>query len=862
MGTKKEQTLQIKDFRGVNRFNDGTITQPNEFYTIQNMHPVNRAEIASIGGVVDQTPDSMPGVGSILHTAFLEQGFGEKFYLAFFNFNGTVAVPSISASNLSTSGGTATTHYVKILYIGPGGAFNEVRLSGTSIQANGLTVTLPLDVPDYVFQINIYISASGGGLTSIAALCGSMHRRNGVFASSITVPKPVFATTPATVPDVQPTSFVATGTTGGSLVANRTYYVAIAPFVAASSPYQVSGGGGRDTRAYLTTTASVTSFMTFQLGVGETAAILTFNFAASPAVAAGTNVTRWCVFIGTTPEDMMAISDTTDGTVVSITDAIIRGGTFTVKEIPYNSCLGIWMDGTGNRNVGSVTAGVEAAPSSSSSRNFGHYRALSWFGLSASGAGSDINEGIDYGPGSGSTLDSNPSSGVTGVWVTKQLPWSASTAYQIAPNINEKSRSVKGGLFRDVNPTLASLSAYNPSFFWNVTGYNIYSVPLGDRLYCANGQNTVFYTNGYVFRPIVKDNGGSPIPITTFIESVRDRLVCAGGPDNFANTSHQVFYSEINDPFNFGAAPVWNNFRVWSKDEINGLGIFSQNLDTSGPNSFLVVSKKDDLFTWNGLTGSSQIVSELNYKLGFAGPRAFVKTKLGPVFVGQDNIYVLKSSDSILPFGYEFKDVISALTDTQKTLINCVFHDDKVKIAYPSSGTDLDREIWLELRLEDGAIQKYYSGPHALLAFNSQAVASAFGSANNVRLSTLNSKVYQRDSGTLNNGSAIARKIVINRLGLQQDHFLKVMTRIYMALKIGQDETFTLTFDQEDGTTQTIKTTAALVATAARQLLQAHVVDRVLGRVNSLTIDNSSTMALSIYDISMLYNILRRRQLR
>lgn len=858
MGTKKEQTLQIKDFRGVNRFNDGTITQPNEFYTMQNMHPVNRAEIASINGVVDQSGATvLPGVESILHTAFLEQGFGEKFYMAFFNFDGTVATPTLSAANFSTSGGSGSTRYIQIIYTGPGGAQSKATQASFSIEANGLTYTPPVDVPAYVFEIFIYINASNSLSDDPYVLCGSMHRRNGVFASSITVPLPVFAVTTSVVPDVQPTEFIAKGTTGGSLVPNRTYYVAIAPFMGAYSGYQSLGG--RDVRAYLTTTASVTSFMTFQLGTGQTAATLTFNFAASPAVAAGTNVTRWCIFMGTTPEDMMAVSNTTDGTVVSITDTVARNGTFIVKEVPYNSNLGVWMEGTGNRDVGGIVSGVVTTePASSTNRNFGHYRALNYFGLGNSG--SDLSAGGDYAATAAVGVNVNPSSGVTGVWVTKELPFTETTAYQIAPNIMEKSRSINGGLVADTS--VPFLSAFAPSFFWNVSGTEIHSVPLGDRLYCVNGQNPIFYTNGYVFRPIIKDNGGSPIPITKYIESVRDRLVCAGGPDNFANTSHQVFYSETNDPFNFGAAPVWNNFRVWSKDEINGMGVFSQNLDASGPNSFLVISKKDNLFTWNGLTGTSQVVSELNYNLGFAGPRAFVKTKLGPVFVGRDNIYVFKSSDSILPFGYEFKDVLAALTDTQRNLVNCVFHEDRVKIAYPSSGTDLDREIWLELRLEDGAIQKYYSGPHTLLPFNTQAVASSFDSISNLRLSSYNSLIYQRDSGTLNNGSSIARKIVINRLGLQQDHFLKLMTRVYMAIKIGQNETFTLTFDQEDGSSQTVKSEVALVATAARQLLQAHVVDRVLGRVNSLTIDNTSTMALSIYDISMLFNVIRRRQLR
>src|SRR6266850_4573609 len=103
----KDQPLQISKFRGINRFDDGTNTPPNEFFTMQNLHPISPGELQSVSGISDLNANtSLPGVGKVVATKFMKDSLGINRLLTFF-IPGNLGnwTPSVSGGNFSSSGG-------------------------------------------------------------------------------------------------------------------------------------------------------------------------------------------------------------------------------------------------------------------------------------------------------------------------------------------------------------------------------------------------------------------------------------------------------------------------------------------------------------------------------------------------------------------------------------------------------------------------------------------------------------------------------------------------------------------------------------------------------------------------------------
>ena len=470
-----------------------------------------------------------------------------------------------------------------------------------------------------------------------------------------------------------------------------------------------------------------------------------------------------------------------------------------------------------------------------------------------------------------------------GCWVFDSLTMDPSSGHQLLANISDKNFSATGQKkINDGSGTSFEVSASNsflaapdisPSLFWAPDDDIMDTEQFTIRTYCANGDNSLFCTDGYVFKPIIRDVGNeNPIPADAtytpriptckYITSFQSRLVAAGGSPSFQNAPNQVFYSQADNPFAWGiAGAAANSINVFSAQPINGVGAYSQTLLDSGFASFLVISKGDGLFTWNGDTSTG--ATQLYYSFGFAGPRAFAVTNAGPLFVAQDSIYLL-AGDKIIPVVDELEHVLRDLTKEQLAKISAVFHNEKFKFAYSSAANnELDTEWWFEQSTFQGKPVKYISGPHTLKPFTSQASTVSFDDEREVRISALDTDVYQRDSGKVNDGASITRTIVLSRLGLQEDHALKLLEEVFLAVKIEADETFDVAIGVEDGGTLTYSgTMTGSVAVASRQLIQHFVSQRILGRVNKLTITNTSSNSVSLFDISLIFTPKGRRLFR
>lgn len=450
-----------------------------------------------------------------------------------------------------------------------------------------------------------------------------------------------------------------------------------------------------------------------------------------------------------------------------------------------------------------------------------------------------------------------------GCWVLRSYPWSLANAHQLLPGANERSLSqTSQRLLSDNKLGLLGHGAFFNPLKNNIDGdEKVYSTQWRNKLYTANGDNILWHTNGYTWKPIMRDDGKAQIPQSRYVQAFGDNLVAAGGQNAVQNTDGVFYVSEAETPFDWGTNI--NLYSVFSKAEVNGLGVFSQNLTDQGYAHFLLISKKDSLFIWDG--SDDRGPQQLHYAFGFAGPKAFAVTDFGPMFVARDNVWVV-SGDKIQDIGDEVTDILRGLTDTQLARINVVHHKNVLKIAYPSgNGTDpnCDKELWFDFRTEEGELKKYISGPHSLAEIYDQDVTLNFNSTRAVRSSCKSARVYERDTGNTNDTAAISLQLILSRLALSDEHLKKLLTRVYLAVKVAGDETFTLVFECEDGTSSTLTLNEAWdYDIAARQLFQRILSDRFAGRINKLTLTCASSRAVSIFDLSLFFIPQKRATLR
>lgn len=974
MSTRNENTLQIKSFRGVNRFAKGTVTPPDEAYELKNLHPISRGQMQAIRGceVMNQTividPEDppevipLPGVGTIVSTEFFTDAYGQTKLLTFFKLDEFAAppIPDVTASNFSSfSSSGADTLTFLVTYVGPGGTVNSLAVDiGSLSEANSdngvltFTFTTPATVPDFIAQIDVYVIS--GALTGLYGWCGSLHRTmdTGDFPASMVCRTPLSYSiaTQTAAPKVQISNVRANGAASAN---TRKVYIGVSPHVA-----QLSGPGfGGINHPRINMVDNKTPFSFLACDVPETGGRVEICFPYAPPTLGGdidfnaTPLRAYVPFWGTTIEDLLAawpedagkcvpvaptsiqynidsVSAGTDtltltklaGDSVQTGDQVVyvgaTGGGLTSNTVYYlriveaasrGSGIGVRLYATQANFEADTAVDITALPAGDlyftkiyfdvesvyNSRNGVqmvqdyetnldapmNQTVKDWQAIASRTEGAFRNAAVAV-PPSGATDAGKWADGFSitasdddvgheltdyiGCWVIGGSSFSLLNSYQLLINVNERTytpsliavigspqdQMLAPGYF--TNPRLRAVAFDQNDEAISFEGYF-------NRGFMANGDNQPYYTNGFVWKVAMPNDGTAPLPTGKYIETINERLACAGGRESQTNSPNQVFYSEAGTPFNWGT--TINSFNCFSPQPINGLGAYSQNLADTGFNAYLLVSKRDGLFIWENPTNGPR---EIYNAFGFAGPRSFSVSNFGPIFLSRFSAYTVQG-DRLLDVGEEFRDIIQTLNDDQLQRVEATYHDRKTKFAYPSDPESLllDREIWCEFRLEGGELAKFWSGPHEILTYGSQAATIEFDGVRDYRVAGIGQNVYRMDVGYLDAALAdLHRKAVYNRLGLNADHFWKLLTQVYLAVEISQDETFTITLEAEDGTvTPLVLSKTGTFATAAHQLLQAMAVTRFQSRITSLTIENTSDGPVSLFDISLLFETQRRRLL-
>lgn len=984
MGNPKEITLQVKDFRGINRFADGSVTPPNEFETLDGFHPPSRGELATNGGVSSQG-SAVTGVARWVRSALIRTAEGRDKTLAFFVPDvSSFSFPTITTSNFTGLSAGANTNTFVIQYVGPGGLVwtYEYLYDNTVELDDGGTFTfvLPSGIPDYIAQVDVYLGASGAYTTGFASLwCGSAHRGPSGLPSQVICFVPVDAVSSSAISTntaIRPdTVFVDSDNTaalwtGQGLTPGKIYYLGIAGHMGV-------GDGPNDdlrgVRASVVDSNDPATTLSFVAPISGTS-IIRMGFANRPAGAGantiqvhGIDVQRFVPFIGCTPEDMHAVGDlshqaqnritsvamtpvryvfsatdatadtvdvdnelteelrdgdkvllnsstaanlpaglsnntaywlkivnknsfsttvkfatskanllagtfvnlTTAGSTLSVHKLYLQRCIFTVAQLPRNSRNSLeFTDNVLHKGCTPLVNPQDNSAIASRTDAFFRNSLIQVFGEnSVSGTPDPITpDSYKFGVGvalpqdlaelvaySGDTwsLSALP---ILGCWVCDGFPFSMTEAYQLLPDISQRSFSKRGNECLTVTTQTPA-----PNVFWrpkesNSLDEDVSTQFFGQRLYCANGENTLWYTNGFVWQPIRHNDGKAIPPTSRFVSAVNNTLVAAGGLESFQNSKGQVYRCEPDSPFDWGTNI--NSFNVPGPRDISGLGAFSQNLTDSSYSSYLVVSKEDSIWIWDATNGPRQLYQ----RFGFASSRSFFVNDFFPGFIARENVYMI-AGDTVRDIGDEIAPILKSLTEDQLKRIECTWHDKKVKILYPGANGDTSKtkELWLEVRSENGGVVRFFSGPHTNTNIREHSSGLTFDGSRDVRVGLgTNGHIYLMDQPSVSR----ARQIVLSRLGLESEHLWKLFKEIDLAVEIAQNETFTLTLDGEDGSSQYVNTVTGTFSTASRQLLQHLLTSRFRGRINKLTITNTSSAAYSFFDISLRFEVLKRSLLR
>jgi len=871
MSTDNEQDLEINQFRGVNRYSEGTVTPENEFQTIQNMYLPSEGELRGLGGVRSET-QAMQGDPTRLF--YLNQDWHASNYdptltitsgrglVAFYRppwFAGAAAFPSPPTGvTFSTSGGTPTTHKVRVVFVLSGGQETYTEYTGVSFELNGATATLPTNVPAICFCINFYVETLTGPGAGSFIWSGTLSRLKGSFPASIVLPPPdttgldaLYALTPDSI-TCNPTT--------GNLQGGKTYYFGIAPWI---------GTGANIVRLQGTTN----NLLAYTLPADKSGIQLNFNTLAT--TSSGVTITRVVIYMGITPTDMLPIwvSGSAGKAVPTLRTTALSG--VTITDLPLNSNMAAHTDeitfDTGllvydySFEEPAFVSGALPQLSAIYSRQANVFETsnatVNFYGL---GAYFLPDARVQDGPGDPERIE-------------------------LLPNIDMKTITVQSQngvpIVGSFEPTPDRFTFYADGFSqpyepgnYPTTAYGINSTQFGNFLFFADGYSIPYITNGITIKPSFKAHGKANMPIVGNCIAYQNRLILGGGAQNYYYTPGIVYYSEPDQPNNLGTAG--NQISAISEETsaILGFAIYGQNLISSGLNTFLVIGKETSAFMWNGRTGADELVQQLERSVGFASTSCVAQTKYGPIYVGYDNVYLVGSQTDVVPIGFEIQDIILNMTSAQKKRMKAVWHEDHLKIAYPSDPGILsvvyDREIWCKLIQSGGQLKRYWTGPHDLTDANYQDMVVAkiweedAEENRDLRFSTGTNSISQMDVQGLGTflGSDIEHFVSITRLGLKADHFRKLLNRIYLAVKIAQNESFVATIKTEDGTYDgatsfSMTIPAVLVGSTFKKILQKWVTERIMSRITTLEISNTSDAPVSIYDISLLFKVLKRRKI-
>lgn len=701
-----EIPTKITDVQGVS---NQTISEdlPDQYCTsLQNLYERKLGELMRKGGTqeITTTFPSQSGTNSVVgidNVMILKKKTGVKTHIQAVHTNQTfaemhpstyvnLATPSFvtaTGGNWGTAIGTpANTRldsngYCQLQYVGFGTNF-VVETAVTRGANNTLRVTVPANIDSRILGINVYVSVevwetSGFEQTVwVGYIDLNASGTRGTTYDFKQAPITNYGNPGVTgVMFGAPTkpNFVLSGTTGGSLLPGKTYYVSV-------MEQYFSNGSGTTTRASAFR-ARETTPQSITLGENDTAIKI------SPAAAPPGDSACYCIAVGEHPQLMQPIFITNVFATLLDVNYI-----YSLPLASPNLCGITPYDATNNDYIWRMC-------DVSQKDMFFRYSSLAVNGtLPIYVARTTILNKAIYLPATDymnrvATVENN--FGL--VFRSTDMSDGARYCFQQLGDV---------GYIVNNGSEISGVTPGSPA-----EKFELYS-------------GVYLITDGVIAGQVVFDFGTTPLPKSSYITAFQESIIAGGGSAS-SEAYNRVYCSNAYNPANFSDIGTGTNLAFvgleTAGEPIMGMGIFSITTADSGTSTQLLVGSKTKLFKMNSIPESadfgSAFLDQLSNKVGLASHWTLVNTDIGTIITGLDDVYLIRDSGEPSPIGQDIADFISPpdkTTGIDTSYWNAVFHDNHYKLAYSEPGESAPtKELWLNLRkMKANKGKPSWYGPH------------------------------------------------------------------------------------------------------------------------------------------------------
>lgn len=274
---------------------------------------------------------------------------------------------------------------------------------------------------------------------------------------------------------------------------------------------------------------------------------------------------------------------------------------------------------------------------------------------------------------------------------------------------------------------------------------------------------TYLVTDGRIVAQVVFDYGTSVLPKPKYLTTFQESIIAGGGVVG-SEAYDKIFCSNAYNPYNFSDSGAGTNLAFIgleaAGEPVTGIGIFSITTANEGVGTQLLIGARTNLFKLSAIPSAADFgtafLEQLSNKIGLANHFTIVNTELGTIICGLDDVYLLRESGEPIPIGQDIADYIKSDDVTlgqTSSFWSAVYHDGHYKLAYSKPGsTTVDQELWLNLRrMKANKGKPSWYGPHTGRAFQFSVVDTPLAAGETekrILIDTVLDKNHYADSPT------------------------------------------------------------------------------------------------------------------
>ena len=708
MSNESEKALPICDFLGIDRTTNTENVPPGGFYSLQNLYEREIDTLEKRGGsqVINQNwPSNIIGINNItkLYDRDLTSarilgvqckppttipiptltGFSADSIAGTGHWNESLGGGPVSKTGTLFSSVVVQLGWINLQFVGFGiNFYKKLQINNYNTTNRVLQIVIPSGIDANITGINLYSETLVDG-----RFTGSVYGYlspvwfgyidlikypNGGTFNFVMAPRYWDTTNiadvhTAPIGDSLP-QYTLKGTTGGTLIPGKTYYVAVMTQVLSSNLNGVPNQGV-DYSIWKFALPNTIQFPAITLGPGETAIIV------EPLSGHELGTTScYAIAVGTDPSLLTMQFITNNGAISSsntITDLFKTSPNLVV--VTYDATNSIYKFLAPDYSIKDMLIRLENDT----------YKTYPIF-----------------------------VSGITDLNQVPEEPWGSTNFYDtLIPGFyfNEWDNAISGIDWKIGDGNIDRFTQLdNQVYFVNdaevqlIDDPSIYLNSGNGRLCAGINKSGLYATDGYIASAIVFKYGTTPPPKAKFITTYQESLVTGGG-SGMSDSYDKFYFSQTLEPYDFsqssGAAIAYVEVGT-EGDPITGFGVYSYTHALLGPVSQLIVGKKNSTWVLSNLPTSwttKTSMTCMSQRVGISG-ETIINTDIGCIFSSKDNVYMFSNTGEPQPIGDSIHNILKEFSLDTMSKAQAVYHDQHYKLTFSVAGETDSIELWLDIK--------------------------------------------------------------------------------------------------------------------------------------------------------------------